>query len=66
MRSELPGQLGLFSAPEPGCCSHEMDRYGTKTECSWSGKPVWTNCREVGHCVYGGGAAVICDKEDEE
>ena len=23
MRPELPGQLGLFADPEPGCCPHE-------------------------------------------
>ena len=66
MRSELPGQLGLFSDPEPGRCSHETDRYGTKTECGWAGGPVWTNCREVGHCVFGGGVEIAIDEEEDE
>ena len=55
MRPELPGQLGLFADPEPESCPHEMGRYRTKTECGLAGRPIWTNCREAGHCVLGGG-----------
>lgn len=49
----MAGQLGLFGEPEPEGCPHEAGRYGLKTECTFSGHAVWTNCREVGHCVYG-------------
>ena len=66
--SVLPGQLGLFSEPEPGDCPHEAGRYGTKTECAWAGRPVWTNCREVGECVWdttkGRGAAEAPGADD--
>lgn len=67
-RAVLPGQLGLFSEPEPGDCPHESGRYGTKTECAWAGRPVWTNCREVGRCVWdttkGRGAAEAPGADD--
>lgn len=54
MAGVMAGQLGLFGEPDPQSCPHEAGRYGTKTECTFSGRPVWTNCREAGHCVYGG------------
>ena len=54
--------------PEPGDCPHEAGRYGTKTECAWAGRPVWTNCREVGECVWdttkGRGAAEVPCADD--
>ena len=65
MGRELPGQLGLFAEPVPGGCPHEISRYGTKTECTSAGRPVWTNCREVGLCVIGFGTEIPDDEEDE-
>ena len=58
MGRELPGQLGLFAEPVPGSCPYEIGRYSTKTECISAGRPIWTNCREVGHCVVGFGLGI--------
>lgn len=65
MKPELPGQLGLFAEPVPGSCPHEIGRYSTKTECISAGRPIWTNCREVGHCVVGFGTDIPADDDDE-
>ena len=40
-------------AREPGSCRHESATVGSKSRCQLKGKPVWTNCREVGRCVMG-------------
>lgn len=55
----LSGQIAfdLFDKPRnrPGNCPHEtktVDVGGGKSYCDLM--QVWTNCREVGHCVYDG------------
>ena len=54
MRS-VDGQMAmeLFAKREPGRCADEgavADIGGGKSYCMpWR---CWTNCREVGHCVY--------------
>lgn len=66
MKSEFPGQLSLFADPEPESCPHEMGRYRTKTECGLAGRPIWTNCREAGHCVLGGGVDLPVEEEEDD
>ena len=46
-------RLELFGCHVPGDCEHEQavaDIGGGKSLCGAWG--CWTNCREVGHCVY--------------
>lgn len=55
MRHELPGQqsFDFYGKHTPFNCEHEsavVDIGGGKSFCDlWQ---RWTNCREVGHCVY--------------
>lgn len=67
------GQLSLDfrepPMPTPGECEFERKTFNTKSCCLFRGREIWTNCREVGHCVWDGwhqqGAPdVICDEED--
>ena len=58
MRSD---QLSLFEEPpmpEPDACEYErrIISYGAKPKslCVFRGVPIWTNCRECGHCVWEG------------
>lgn len=65
----LPLDFGEPPMPDPEACEFESMRYRGKTCCTFVGRDVWTNCREVGHCVWDGwhqqGAPdVICDEED--
>ena len=65
----LPLDFGEPPMPDPEACEFESMRYRGKTCCTFVGRDVWTNCREVGHCVWDGwhqqGALdVICDEED--
>ena len=39
---------------DPEACEHEKARFEGKTICDVKGREVYTNCREVGHCVLGG------------
>lgn len=39
---------------DPEDCEHEKARFEGKTICDVKGREVYTNCREVGHCVLGG------------
>lgn len=52
-RHELPGQQSFDFSCNPFNCPYEsavVDIGGGKTFCDlWQ---RWTNCREVGHCVY--------------
>jgi len=51
----IEGQMALDLFPHriPGACADEtrtVDIGGVKSFCApWD---CWTNCREVGHCVY--------------
>lgn len=54
-------QLSLFeepSLPTPNGCSFEAYLLelgeGMKSKCIFRGSEVWTNCREVGHCIWSG------------
>lgn len=65
----LPLDFGEPPMPDPEACEFESIRHCGKTCCTFVGRDVWTNCREVGHCVWDGwhqqGAPdVICDEED--
>lgn len=65
----LPLDFGEPPMPQPGACEFEESTYKTKSRCVFCGHLVFTNCREVGHCVWDGwhqqGAPdVICDEED--
>lgn len=44
--------------PRPGCCEFEAVTVALgsqlKSRCLFRGRPVYTNCREVGHCVWDG------------
>ena len=56
-------------AREPRSCSHESATVGSKSRCELKGKPVWTNCREVGRCVMGAwndSDETPADDEEEE
>lgn len=52
------GQLSLDfrepPMPQPGACEFEESTYKTKSRCVFHGHLVFTNCREVGHCVWDG------------
>lgn len=38
---------------DPEACEHKKSRFEGKTICDVKGREVYTNCREVGHCVLG-------------
>ena len=64
-----PGQLTLFDCvaeESPGSCRHEADTYKLKSKCMLTGRPVWTNCRERGHCTLGAAQTYECDSEEDE
>ena len=47
------GQLCLLDLLRcPGACPHEVGTYATKSKCALKGGVTYTNCREVGHCVW--------------
>ena len=56
--------------PDPEACEFERMRLRSKTCCMFAGRDVWTNCREVGHCVWDGwhqrGDTAAVDGADEE
>lgn len=61
---------GQQGAPDPEECDFGRKRLASKTCCTFAGRDVWTNCREVGHCIWDGwrkqGAPVaLCDEEDD-
>lgn len=61
--------FGEQPMPDPESCDFDAKRWRGKTCCMFRGHEVWTNCREIGHCVWDGwhqqGAPdVICDEED--
>lgn len=56
--------MGRGSERDPEDCEHEAGRFEGKTICDVKGREVYTNCREVGHCVLGGEAGA-CDEEEE-
>ena len=65
----LPLDFGEPPMPYPEDCEFESGRWNGKIVCTFRGRDVWTNCREVGECVWDGwhqyGAAdAICDEED--
>ena len=66
------GQLdfGEPPMPDPEACDFERKRLASKTCCTFAGRNVWTNCREVEHCIWDGwhqqGAPdAFCDEEDD-
>ena len=48
------GQLSLFGDNVPGACAHESGTYESKSKCELKGRLIYTNCREVGHCIWEG------------
>lgn len=65
----LPLDFGEPTMPDPEACDFERRRWASETCCAFAGRDVWTNCREVGRCVWDGrhqqGApAAFCDEED--
>ncbi len=64
-----PGQLRLFETldeREPGGCPHEAGTFGLKSKCMLTGRPVWANCRERGHCVRGAAPSDDLEEDDEQ
>lgn len=56
--------------PHPDACEFEAGRWNGKTRCVFRGREIWTNCREVGHCVWDGwhqrGKPVAITDEDDD
>ena len=66
----MPLDFGEPPMPDPEACDFERKRWSSKTCCTFVGRDVYTNCREVGHCIWDGwhqrGAPVaFCDEEDD-
>lgn len=65
----LPLDFSEQPMPDPEACEFETMRWKCKTCCMFRGHEIWTNCREVGRCVWNswhqqGAPDVICDEED--
>jgi hypothetical protein len=59
--------------PAPEACGYELKRWRGKTLCAFRGHEIWTNCREVGHCVWDGWhqcndkpETIMADDQEEE
>lgn len=68
------GQLRLFEVEDlpkwngldPDTCGHETGTYRSKSKCTLKGRLVYTNCREVGHCIWKPGDVPPENTEDGE
>lgn len=40
--------------PDPDSCRFERSRWQGKTCCMFRGQEIWTNCREIGRCIWDG------------
>ena len=58
--------MGRAEEHDPEKCEHEKSRFEGKTICDVKGREVYTNCREVGHCVLGGDAEEPEEAEEWE
>ena len=58
--------MGRGSERDPEDCEHETGRFDGKTICDVKGREVYTNCREVGHCVLDGDAEASEEAEEWE
>lgn len=64
----LPLDFGEPPMPDPEACKFETLRWKGKTCCTFRGRDIWTNCLEIGRCVWSGWhqRGKACEFGDEE